>query len=412
MISLIEKGKITDLQGNLLTSSQQSVQNWTPAGGGVVTITHNDGVDTFTWPADDIPTREEFLSVMGLNSDYFHVNYWNNFITAATNKFGANGFAVLAVHMPYQTTQEPGLLFAYNKTITLVKKINGSYGGINYTTAWFPNGVEQNTDNVCYEFKYNYSGVYSRSYSYICNTFENQPIKEFYWNGDQTRNYETKSYSTSFNAIPNKIYMFSLADKTIAGFSRNLQSHEIVVSNPKNAVTKLEDDYNDIFNITLTDDQANSILTAWKNDGTSLYFAKTSGNKFWSILTNGNMIVTDTNLRLASSAVYRKAEDNISGTSLAWDGFDNSVYGSLDLRYMNVTKTATLGTYNNYIATITDRYTLDFNNVASNNYTNQRIFFTPTTQVCTIKLDLSGIQGRGNILDVKDIGVYEIGGEE
>ena len=400
MISLIEKGKITDLQGNILTSSQQSVQNWTPAGDGTVDLSYADGVNHFefsNYGESNAKARfiEEYRQIYGVVmpnawADYFF-NIWKNKGEASWP------------NNPYLYTYSEMGDYKNFLQVNSNSRLNES----NVLQIYYGDKVNSVHNS---QFSQNYVGTY---YSNSAATFTMSNgggnINHYWGSYEEWLSSITKNYTLSFNVDDGGT---DLDKKTL-----------------------LADTIQKIYGRTFKyESDLNYILDTWKqSNGNSLILSEVTNYDYYiSVVIANQYSVGQDTITVTNAETFYLYH---SGSIITSHSTRNTWSGTLDhLILIN-----DLGTYNNfkilhnYLLSLFTRsttgftkdaskhditltngnntYTLEVNPTASQEYQQQNILFTPTSANCSLKLDLSGMQGSGIELDVKDIGVYEIGGE-
>lgn len=230
---MVSKGRNIDasMQNDIVTENEKNLSNWTNTGG--ADISFDEGINTIIFENQALPTYNQLISALGLNSTYSPEYYYNQFISAANTKFGENNYNIFAIKMNYWHTMHTCFIFAYNKILSLQKLTNGSYGGISYAFGFFPNGVQQNFDNIWWTTECDYSGgngVSSNNpYIYIGNFYDGAGIQlEKAWKAPFSGN-----INKTFVVEDGKKYYLKFNEYTTSGFV-NISTDNVIITSGSN----------------------------------------------------------------------------------------------------------------------------------------------------------------------------------
>ena len=405
MISLIGKGKITDLQGNILTPSQQSVQNWTPAGSGSVDLSYVNGVNHAEFDTTggvDLFSRK-INQYLGTSVSVNSTMYQNLCTDYNYNADHRNWKLVIA----QQNNAVKFWLGANNSKDSTNTYVSGQQYIYTYNSTY----TDVNTRSITLT---NEEAMFFNNYNDFC---------QFFMIGITFSKNYTLSFKSSDATVPTYQEMLAWSGINSAYMSEN--SYNIFIS-----------DCNTEFG------EGNWTVCAFAgNYGSTMEPLKIYAydvNLHMEPLFDGTYSNRDYRVALFPNGVQQTYQTYLVRYSYRYvDGakYGNQPYAYLDTVNGGIKKWKNWGASSkNYLLTLSTRsttgftkdtskhditltngnntYTLEVNPTASQEYQQQNILFTPTSASCSLKLDLSGMQGSGIEIDVKDIGVYEIGGEE
>ena len=410
MISLIEKGKITDLQGNILTSSQQSVQNWTPAGSGSVDLSYADGVNHFefsNYSTSGAKARfiEEYRQIYNATMP----DAWADYILVKWESKGASQGWDEAKYL-YTALDGGGDYFVFVQCNDPNRILQNGKLQVNYGDHLLTAYKTQLAEDRVSTYYTDSSGTFQLSGAHAWGSYED-------WLSSVTKNYilsfnvnnggTLEERKEKFRQDYQAIYGIDLANYT-SHFSRLDYLFDFWTTgggpyygpNKKYLYTYTEINY--YYNFCLSD--RDDLIQGE-------YFTYRAGDLFAS--PGGNQVLSQDWIFSATSynGSVKQPKMHFWGT---YEDFIVKQYNYL-LTLSTRSTTGFTKDASKHDITFTNgnnTYTLEVNPTASQEYQQQNILFTPTSASCSLKLDLSGMQGSGIEIDVKDIGVYEIGGEE
>lgn len=232
MISGILKGR--KLSDNIITAQNKNLNNWTVDQN--VDITFANNINTIIYQSSSgIPTYDQIKSTMGINTSYDNYKaFYDGIINDSNTKFGINNYCLMSENS-YSTTADYCFFLAYNKDFTMQLLQNGTFNNISYKRAYFPNGVEQNYDNIIGYVDRAYSNNYMRlQYPFFFYNIDKSVSKTVFWK--PLINYHADLSVTVENG---KDYLLTFDACSPSGF--NIDTNQIIVTSGNNIVTETFD---------------------------------------------------------------------------------------------------------------------------------------------------------------------------
>jgi len=418
MISVCSKGQNLGYQNDLAGAGLKDISTWTPSGNAQVSLTYENSVNNFTF-GNNTPTDKKYTVSFDVN--------------ALAPIDAERLIDVLNSTTPFTTCGK-----SLDKTTTNINAIN------DLLTVWKTNpeyklsvalmGTSWATMNLTL-----YTGTCSITSTRIGWTLKKYS-KELYngnwttWEGssegsissNQLNGRDFGDFSTfdSEYALPNgNTYLLTMNEKSSTGWTVAQGATADFYS-----FDELADYLLDHFQNLNVASKSALISELTRNAGTE-YNKATNPYKIF-ILTDESSsnnyvyisIVKETDSLYMDGLTLKS--NNLSQVTMLTIGFISTTYYNQNTTSLPLTFN-TGYTHNNYIFSIntdvaigpnvtltngSNEYTLEFNNQASNDYRANNIIFTPTVKTSTLKLDLSAMLGNQVDLHIKDISIYEIGG--
>lgn len=414
MISLIEKGKIIDLQGNILTSSQQSVQNWTPAGSGSVDLSYADGVNQFefsNYGTSGAKARfiEEYRQIYNVTMP----NAWAEYILVRWESKGAYTSWSEAKYL-YTALDGGGDYFVFVQCNDPNRILQNGKLQVNYGDHLLTVYKTQLAEDRVSTYYNDASGTFQLSGAHAWGSYED-------WLSSITKNY-TLSFDLSNGEFTPPSTLQEVKDWYASYGYTNIDNRIQTLYNysTQNKVYLLFVDGNKVMFACTRRKSQDSYWELNIDNGNTWVYQKINGTIQWDVPS-----CWDCGTYVDNTYTYQTGA--ISSTGIVATGFamsaNSKIYvsdkdyipdGNYLLSLLTRSTTGFTKDASKHGITLTNgnnTYTLEINPTASQEYQQQSILFTPTSASCSLKLDLSGMQGSGIELDIKDIGVYEIGGE-